>query len=134
MILGVKVVKLSVKKYDAKSEFTTKTCIFLLKLFMIFFFFKQKCASIGKSSKEFGLVHYHHVNNTLKDLIMKRFLLPFSLLSWLEWIKRETQTHLVPYHQDDDENEHRGHYYPSDDDDHSPAQELRLHEMTPHVL
>lgn len=43
-------------------------------------------------------------------------------------------THLVTYHQDNDEYEHRGHYYPSDDDDHGPAEELRLHEVTPHVL
>lgn len=47
---------------------------------------------------------------------------------------RQTETHLVPYHQDDDENEHRSHYYPSDDDDHGPAEELGLHKMTPHVL
>lgn len=44
------------------------------------------------------------------------------------------ETNLVPYHQDDDENEDWGHYYPSDDDDHCPAEKLRLHKMTPHVL
>lgn len=53
---------------------------------------------------------------------------------WVEWIRRDRQTYLVPNHQDDDENEHRGHYYPSDNDDHSPTEELRLHKMTPHVL
>lgn len=44
------------------------------------------------------------------------------------------RTHLVPYHQDDDEDEHGGHDDAADDDDHGAAQELRLHEVAPHVL
>lgn len=66
---------------------------------------------------------------------MKSSLLLFSLISGQRGLRATgRETHLVPYHQDDDENEHRGHYYPSNDDDHSPAEELRLHKMTPHVL
>lgn len=44
------------------------------------------------------------------------------------------RTHLVPYHQDDNEDEHGGHDDAANDDDHSAAQELRLHEVAPHVL
>lgn len=41
---------------------------------------------------------------------------------------------LVPDHQDDDEDKHRGHDDPTDDDDHGAAQELRLSKLAPSSL
>lgn len=42
--------------------------------------------------------------------------------------------HLVADHEDDDEDEDRGHDYAPDDDDHSAAQELGLHEVAAQIL